>query len=293
MKKSSRVLRLGVSLCSDSPLDTRESSQLSNVIRRLSAIEENVELSSFFVFAGRGDIDLAMLQLVFQVLIHRESHRLSGSHSHDPRHDALVQRREPLVPEHVARQVVDPRHGRLAELAGRLLQPRLDRIDGRIAQGPHGAADQANAHGLVARQLGVMVLRLRGLQQALQLRVRGEVDRLVGTLPQRGQRDAAVQRAGSFLLDDRVQGVRRVAVLRNVEGIGHRMMLRLQADLDHLHGRDHGDGFGNASRKPSFLARQCRSRWIIRGCNEKSPKNVPRVEIASVSLSRKSCLYQS
>ena len=72
---------------------------------------------------------------------------------------------------------------------------------------------------------------------------------MVGALPQRGQGDAAVESAGALLADDGVQAVRRVAVLWDVERVGHGVVLRLQADLDHLHGRHDGDGLGDAGRE--------------------------------------------
>jgi hypothetical protein len=77
---------------------------------------------------------------------------------------------------------------------------------------------------------------------------------LVGALPQRGQGDAAVQRAGALFPDDGVEAVRGVAVLGDVERVGHGVVLCLQADLDDLHGRHDGDGLGDAGRETS-----CRS----------------------------------
>ena len=192
-----------------------------------------------------------MFYLVPQKLVDGERDRLPRRHSHDAWNDSFVQRRKTFMPEHVSREHVDPPYGRLAGLAWVPLQPRLDGIDGRVAQGSHGAADQPNAHGLVARKLLVLVFWLTVLQHGLELRVGGEVDGLVGALAEGRERHAAIQGSDPFFLDHGVERMRGVAVLRNVERVGHGVVLGLQTDLHHLHRCYDGDRLGDARREPS------------------------------------------
>lgn len=156
--------------------------------------------------------------------------------------------------KHISRDSTDPLKRTHALFRGRLLQARLDRIDGGIAQGPHGAAHQANEGGLPAGE-GGLALALAGAalpadQRLLEVRVGGEVDGLVAALAQGGEGDAAVEGADALLLDHGVGGVRRVAVLGDVERVRHAVVLGLQPDLDHLHGRDDRDGLRHARREP-------------------------------------------
>jgi hypothetical protein len=138
---------------------------------------------------------------------------------HDSGRDPLVERARPLLLEHILRNGHNPAHGRLARLARRPLQTRLDRIDGRVAERAHGSTDQANHHGLITRQLLVVVCRLEILQPGLQLRVRGEIDGLVGALAERGEGDAAVQCPNAFFFDDGEESVYGVAVFGHVERV--------------------------------------------------------------------------
>lgn len=73
-----------------------------------------------------------------------------------------------------------------------------------------------------------------------------EVDSLVGALPKGGEGDAAVQGTGAFFLDHGVEGVRCVAVLRDVERVGHGVVLGLEPDFDHFHWGYDCYGFGDA-----------------------------------------------
>lgn len=126
------------------------------------------------------------------------------------------------------------------------MQARLDGVDGCVAEGPHGARDEADDGGLPAGQVLAVKLGLPVHEPALKVRVGGKVDGLVGALAQGGEGDAAVEGAEPFLLDDGVEGVGGVAVLGDVERVGHGVALRLQADLDDLHRGDDGDGLGDA-----------------------------------------------
>ena len=58
------------------------------------------------------------------------------------------------VLEHVARDAGYPRPGADAGLGGRLLQARLDGVDGRVGEGAHRAGDEADEHVLVRGQVG-------------------------------------------------------------------------------------------------------------------------------------------
>lgn len=169
-----------------------------------------------------------------------------------------------LLLKHIPRDGRNATHGRLTRHTRRLLETGLDGIDGRVAQGPHGAADQADDHGLVAGQLGVVVGRLPALQAVLEVRVGGEVDGLVGALAQGGQRHAAVEGAHAFFFEHRVQGVCGVAVFRDVERVGHAVVLRLQADFDYFHGCHDGDGFGDTGGKTGW---EVRRRGLVRVFN--------------------------
>lgn len=79
------------------------------------------------------------------------------------------------------------------------------------------------------------------------------MDRKRRTLPQRGERDSAVQGPEAFFLDHGVEGVRGVPVLGNVERVRHAVVLGLQADLDHFHGRDDGHGFCDSCRETGYV----------------------------------------
>ena len=71
------------------------------------------------------------------------------------------------------------------------------------------------------------------------------------TLSQCSERDSTVQSTETFLLDNGKQGVARVAVLWNVEWVGHRVVLGLQTDLDDLHWCDDGNSFGDTGCETS------------------------------------------
>ncbi len=240
---------------------------------------------------------MTMFQLILQILIHRKRNRLPRRDPHNPRRDPLIKRMKALLLKHIPRDGRNATHGRLARYTRRLLEAGLDGIDRGVTQGPHGAADQADDHGLVAGELGVVVGRLPALQAVLEVRVGGEVDRLVGPLAQGGQRHAAVEGAHAFFLEYGVQGVCGVAVFRDVERVGHAVVLRLQADLDYFHGRHDGDGFGDAGEETGWGVR---GRGLVGGSFLQQgggnggggviPRKVAWPLTAPVSLSARSCL---
>lgn len=201
--------------------------------------------ASLLIFAPNNR-PFAILQDALEVLIHGKSDRLPRRHPHDPGRDALVKRMEPFLLEHIAADDRHPTPSRLPRFRRRLLQSRLDGVDGRVAQGPHGAADESNNGRLPRRDLLVLVRGLEILEPLLQLGVSGEIDRLVRALAERRERHPAVQRPNAFFLEDGIGGVRRVAVFGDVERVGHAVVLGLQADLDDFHRGDDADGFGDA-----------------------------------------------
>lgn len=103
---------------------------------------------------------MPILQPALQVLIDRERDRLARRHPHDARRDALVERVHAFLAEHIGRNGADAAYGRDARRAGHLLQPGFDGVDRGVAERAHGAAHQADAHGLPAGELAVVV---RGL----------------------------------------------------------------------------------------------------------------------------------
>ncbi len=115
-----------------------------------------------------------------------------------------------MVPPRIA-----PRRGR------KKTRTRLDCVNGRIGERAHRAGDESNQHVLVRRQLGRV--GLQPLRELLELLVRGEVRALVRRLPQRGERDAAVERGGALLAHDCVHGVSCVAVARRLERVRERV----------------------------------------------------------------------
>lgn len=216
-----------------------------------------------------------LFYLLLQVLVHRERNRLARRDSHYPWCYAFVEGMHALLPvestvvstRHVQHAPHTPKEDLLEHLSSnernslerthplrrrRLLQPRLDRINGRITQRPHGAADQPNQRSLPTRQhaTAAQLLLLILQQRLLEVRIRREVHGLVTSLPQRGETHTPVKRAEPFLLHHGVQRVCRVAVLGHVERVGEGVVLGLQPDLDHLHGRDDRDGLGHARGEP-------------------------------------------
>lgn len=150
------------------------------------------------------------------------------------------------------------------------MKASLDGIDGSVAERTHGTGDETDDGSLPAGKRSRLVLRLPDLQPILEVAVSSEVDGLVGTLSQRRQRHTAVQRTEPLLLDDSVERVGGVAVLGDIEGIGHGVVLRLEADLDDLHGGDDGDGLGHTGGEtrqedglPGDLARLVGERLLV------------------------------
>lgn len=194
---------------------------------------------------------VGFLQLALEELVHGKGHSLAGSNTHHTRGDTLVESLSTLLLEHVLRNNQDTGNGGLARLSTGLLEAGLDGIDGGVGEGTDGTGDETDECGLVRRQLGVGVFRLQLLQLGLELSVRGEVGGLVGTLAQGCEGDTTVQGAETLLLDHGEEGVGGAAVLGGVEGIGKTVMLGLQANLDHLHGVDNGDGLGDTGAETS------------------------------------------
>ena len=83
--------------------------------------------------------------------------------------------------KHIPRNIRDPTHCRLARQARRLLQTRLDGVNGSIGEGAHGAGDEADDGGLVGGDRRVGVLGLPFLQQVFEFRVGSEVHCLIGS----------------------------------------------------------------------------------------------------------------
>lgn len=135
-----------------------------------------------------------------------ESHSLAWCDTHDSRRDALVEGMDALLLEHVARNARYPRPSARSDLGRRLLQSRLDGVDGRVAHGSHGSADEADDGGLPAGQVGALVLRLELLEPLLEVGVCGEVDGLVASLSEGGERYSAVERANTFFANNLSQG---------------------------------------------------------------------------------------
>lgn len=153
--------------------------------------------------------------------------------------------------EHIASNDLYPLEGRNTGHSGGLLQSCLDGVDGGVAQRTHGTADESNEGRLVAGEVGTLVLRLPDLQPLLEVRIRREVHSLVGALSQRREGHATVQRTESLLPDNRIQSMCRVSVLRHIQRISHRVMLRLQPNLNNLHRRHNRHRLSHTSRQAS------------------------------------------
>lgn len=121
----------------------------------------------------------------------------------------------------------------LARLLARLLDTRLDRVDRSVREGTQRTRDQTDRRSLVRRQL---IDLLQALRKRLQLLVRREVGRLVGGLARGREGHTTVERAKALLANDGVESVTGVAVARDLVGVRERVLLRLQPDLDDLHG---------------------------------------------------------
>lgn len=173
---------------------------------------------NLFLVLASGEREIALLKSFLDVFVHGESNSLARGNTHDARRDALVECVEAFLSvtqsqrqlrqflaenllEHISRNLRDTAPGTGSKLGRRLLQPCLDRVDGRVAQGAHRTTNEANACRLPARQVGALVLRLPVLERLLEVAVRGEVDGLVGALTQGCQAYTAVEGADTFLLD--------------------------------------------------------------------------------------------
>lgn len=156
-------------------------------------------------------------------LVDGEDNGLAGGDTEDTGSDTLVEGRDTLVLEHVARDLEEARERSLAGDLGRLLDTRLDRVNGRVGEGTHGTGNETEDESLVRREAGRLVLGLPLEHPLLKLLVRGKVDTLVGRLTQRSERDTTVQRRKALLADNGVARVRGVAVAGNVIGVGERV----------------------------------------------------------------------
>lgn len=175
---------------------------------------------------------------------------LTGGDTHDTRGDTLVEGTEALMLEHVAGDEDDALHGSLARLSLGLLQSRLDGIDGGVGEGTHGTGDETEEEMLIGGKL--LVLGLDLLEVLLHVGVCSEVDGLVGTLAEGGEGDTTVESGEALLADDGVRSVSSVTVTRDVERIGHGVMLSLETDLHDLHGGDDSDGLSDTGSETSY-----------------------------------------
>jgi len=147
------------------------------------------------------------------------------------------------------RDIHNPRQSCATGLSWRLLQPRLDSINRGITQRSHRTGHQPNKHSLVTGQISGA---LPFLELGAEFRVGSEVHGLVGALAESSEGDTAVESADAFFADDGVEGVGGVAVLWDVEGVGHGVVLGLEADLHDFHGSDDRDGFGDTGSETSW-----------------------------------------
>lgn len=125
------------------------------------------------------------------------------------------------------------------------MESGLDGIDRSVRERTHSTRNETNKGGLVRGQVLADVFGLVIIEPLLEVAVSSEVDGLVGTLAERSQGNTAVKRTKTLLLHDSVERMRGVAVLGNVQRISHGVVLRLQTNLDDLHGSDNGNGLGD------------------------------------------------
>ncbi len=79
-----------------------------------------------------------------------------------------------------------------------------------------------------------------------------EVDGLICSLSQSGERDTPVQGAKAFFFKNGVQGVCSVAVFRDVQWVGHGVMLGLESDFDYFHRCHDRHCFGDAGSESGW-----------------------------------------
>ena len=147
--------------------------------------------------------------------------------------------------EHITRNDPHTTDRRFPRLSRGFLQAGFYSVDGCVAEGAHGTADETDDGGLIAREFGGVVGGLQVLKQLFEFGVGAEVHGLVCSLAEGGEGDAAVYGADAFFFQDGEHGVGGVAVFGYVEGVGHGMVLGLEPDFDDFHGSDDGDGFGH------------------------------------------------
>ena len=153
--------------------------------------------------------------------------------------------------EHLTSDLGDALERGDAGLSGSLLESGLDGVDGSVGHGAHGAGNETDEGSLVRGEVSGLVLGLPLLEPILEVGVGGEVDGLVGALAEGGQGDTTVQGTETFLLNDGEESVAGVAVLGNVERVGHGVVLSLETNLDDLHGGDNSDGLSHTSGETS------------------------------------------
>ena len=162
---------------------------------------------------------IGCLQLAAQELVHSEGHSLTWCDSHHTWGDTLVERTGSLLLEHVCGDDGDARDGRLAGFGGGFLESRLDGVNGSVGEGADSTGNQSNQCCLVRRELAVAVFGLHILEQALQLRVRGEVGSLVRSLSERSKGDSTIERAEPFFPHHGVESVSSASVFWLVDRV--------------------------------------------------------------------------
>lgn len=189
-----------------------------------------------------------MVQPARDALVHRKGNSLTGRNTQHTGCDTLVEGPPALVLEDRAVHVLETSPARETLGVGGLLDAGLDNIDRIVNKGTHSTGDAANDGGLVAGQLLEV---LGALEVALEEVVSGEVGGLVTGLAQGSESDTTVEGAETFLANDGEGAVGSVAVLGQVERVGHGVALGLETDLDDVHGGHDEDSLGHTSEETS------------------------------------------
>lgn len=222
------------------------------------------------------------LQMLANELVDGESDGLARGNAHHTRSDTFVEGTEAFFADELAADGDDARPPRHVGGGAVLLKTGLDGVERGIREGSDRAGHEPDQRGFPRGQrVGTMV----ALQILFGLGINCEIGTLVGGLARRGQRHTTVQRRQTFLFDDHVRGLHGVPVVRSGHHVGSSgrsrsrrrrggphgpgelrnrrnepQMLRLQPDLDHLHGIDHEYGLGDTR------AHTCNKR-VARGDN--------------------------
>jgi len=110
---------------------TKSSASTSSCLVQSSVLLGKFKKHLLLILSTRQEIPL-LFQQAFQVLINGERHSLSRRNTHNSRRDALVETSHTLRLPHVVRDLGDAAQGRVTRLSGRLLQSRLDGVDGGV-----------------------------------------------------------------------------------------------------------------------------------------------------------------